>query len=58
MKHLLYQLMKCVRRQLWAIIVAYMVGIHNFFKGEDKTPDDIVITIERNEVQEDGAPKD
>ena len=58
MKHLLYQLIKFIRRQVWALIVAYMVGIHNFYKGEDKTSDDIVITIERNEVQEDGAPKD
>jgi hypothetical protein len=43
---------------MWALIVAYMLGIHNFYKGEDKTPDDIVITIEHNEVQEDGTPKD
>jgi len=58
MKSLLYSLMKSVRRTLWALIVAYMVGIHNFFKGEQKTPDDILITIESNEVQEDGAPKE
>ena len=43
---------------MWAIIVAYMLGMHNFYKGEEKTPDDIVITIELNEVEEDGAPKD
>lgn len=35
-----------------------MLGIHNFYKGEDKTPDDIVITIEHNDVQEDGTPKE
>ena len=39
-------------------MVAYMLGVHNFYKGEDKTPDDIVITIEHNEVQEDGTPKE
>ncbi len=58
MKSLFYQLIRCVRRKIWAIIVAYMLGMHNFYKGEDKTPDDIVITIELNEVQEDGTPKD
>jgi len=40
------------------MIVAYMLGIHNFYKGEDKTTDNIIITIEQNEVQEDGTPKD
>ena len=35
-----------------------MLGMHNFYKGEEKTPDDIVITIELNEVQKDGMPKD
>ena len=43
---------------MWGLIVAYMIGIHNFFKGETKTPDDILITIESNEVQEGGVPKD
>ena len=43
---------------MWAIIVAYMLAMHNFYKGEDKTADNIVITIEHNEVQEDGTPKD
>ena len=58
MKSLFYQLIRSVRRKIWAIIVAYMLGMHNFYKGEDKTPDDIVITIELNEVQENGSPKD
>jgi hypothetical protein len=49
---------RCVRRKIWAITVAYMLGMHNFYKGEDKTPDDIVITIEINEAQENGSPKD
>ncbi len=35
-----------------------MLGMHNFYKGEEKTSDNIVITIELNEVQQDGAPKD
>jgi hypothetical protein len=57
MKHFVDQLIRCVRRQIWGIIVAYMLGMHNFYKGEDKTKDDIIITIELNEVQADGTPK-
>jgi hypothetical protein len=29
-----------------------MLGMHNFYTGENKTPEDIIITIEYNEVQE------
>jgi len=58
MKTLFYQLLRWVRRKIWALLVAYMLALHNFYKGEDKTPDDIVITIEHNQVQEDGTPKD
>ena len=58
MKSLFHQLIRCVRRIIWAIIVAYMLGMHNFYKEEDKTPDDIAIIIELNEVQADGTPKD
>lgn len=41
---------------MWALIVAYMLGMHNFYRGEDKTADNIVITIEYNEVKGDSAP--
>jgi hypothetical protein len=58
MKSRFYQLIRWVRRKIWALIVAYMLGLHNFYKGEDKTSDNIVITIEHNVVQEDGTPKD
>ena len=57
MKSLFHRSIGYIRRQLWAIIVAYMLAMHNFYKGEDKTADNIVITIEHNEVQEDGTPK-
>ncbi len=57
MKSIFHQWILFTRRTVWAILVAYMLGIHNFYKGEDKTPDNIV-TIEYNEVQEDAAPKD
>ena len=58
MKSRFDQLIRFVRRQLWALIVAYMLGMHNFYKGEDKTTNDIVITIEQSEVQENSAPND
>ncbi|MEQ9305679.1 MAG: hypothetical protein RJQ14_17330 [Marinoscillum sp.] len=57
-KILSHQSIRYVRRQIWAIVVAYMVGIHNFYKGEEKTQDNIVITIENNEEQEDDGTKD
>jgi len=57
MKSLIDQFISTLRRNLWAIIVAYMLGIHNFYKGEDKTPDNIV-TIELNEAQSNGDSKD
>jgi hypothetical protein len=57
MKSFFTQLVIRTRRALWAIIVAYMLGMHNFYK-EDKTTEDRVITIELNETRENGAPKD
>jgi len=30
-----------------------MLGMHNFYKGEDKTPDDIGIIVEVNQVRGD-----
>lgn len=58
MKTLFWQFLTWIRRKLWALIVAYMLGMHNFYTGDDKTPDNIVITIEQNEVQDEGALKD
>ncbi len=61
MKSIFYKLMVRTRRTVWAFIVAYMLGVHNFYKGEDKALDDIlktIYTIEHNEVQEDGTPND
>jgi hypothetical protein len=58
MKSRFDQLIRYVRRQLWVLIVAYMLGMHNFYKGEDKTTDDIVITIEQSGVQENSTPND
>ena len=51
---ILYKILRGIRKFLWSIILAYMLGIHNFYKGEDKTPDHI-ITHEIRADQEDGA---
>lgn len=53
MKSIPRLLIQYVRRKLWALIVAYMLGLHNFYTGENKTAEDIVITIEYKETQED-----
>jgi hypothetical protein len=50
--------MKAIQRKLWAIIVAYMLGLHNFYRGDDKTPDNMVIKIEHQEREEEGKLKD
>jgi hypothetical protein len=57
-KYTSYQLARYVKRQIWGITVAYMLGIHNSYKEVQKTPDDIVIVIEDVEAQEDSTPKD
>ena len=40
------------------MIVAYMLGIHNFYHGDNKTKDESFNTIEVKEDQSNGAPKD
>lgn len=47
-----------LRRLLWALIVAFMVGIHNFYKQEMDSPDSIVSSIRLDEEQDDSSPKD
>lgn len=50
-------LIRC-RKLIWAIIVAYMLGIHNIYFQEQKSPDDIVIKIEEDHQITDSAPRD
>ena len=57
MKSLFVRLLTRIRRTLWAFIVAYMLGLHNFYKGEDKSPDSIA-KIEIIEQKRDGEPGD
>lgn len=47
-----------VRRKIWALIIAYMLGLHNFYFGDNKTADNISRTVELNEQQDDNAPSD
>ncbi len=42
---------------VWALIVAFMLGVHNFYRGENKSKDDIIFKIEQIIVEEDAAPK-
>jgi hypothetical protein len=60
MKSTFYSLIIRTRRILWGLIVAYMLGVHNFYKGEDKGIDDIIktpYTIEHKEARENDVPE-
>ncbi|WP_169724999.1 hypothetical protein [Algoriphagus terrigena] len=54
----LFKFLRPFRRLLWALIVAFMVGVHNFYKQEMDSPDSIVNSIEIDEREDDSAPKD
>lgn len=58
MKDFLIQMAVRSRRILWALTVAFMIGMHNFYRGEDKSPDNFGTTIEMIDVRQDGAPED
>lgn len=47
-----------LRRLMWALVVAFMVGVHNFYKQEMDSADSIVNSIEIDKEEEDSAPKD
>jgi hypothetical protein len=53
-KTILFKILSTVRKFVWSIILAYMLGVHNFYKGENKTPD-YIITTEIKAEQEDGS---
>jgi hypothetical protein len=38
MKHIIYQLAIHARRTIWAVIVAYMPGMHNFTRERTRHP--------------------
>ncbi|MDG1277023.1 MAG: hypothetical protein P8O16_07060 [Algoriphagus sp.] len=53
-----FKIFRPIRQLLWALIVAFMVGVHNFYKQEMDSPDSIVSSIEIDAEDEDSAPKD
>ena len=34
-----------MKRKIWTVIVAYMLGLHNIYREEEKTPEDISLKI-------------
>lgn len=56
--HTLSKLGKSIKNLLWALTVAFMLGVHNFYKGETKSKDDIVSHIEKHYEAEDDSPFD
>lgn len=48
---------RSVKNLLWALIVAFMVGVHNFYKQEIDSSDSIVSSIEMDAEEEDDTPK-
>ena len=55
---ILRYLFRPIKRIIWALIVAYMLALHNVYKEDETNVDDIMITVEHDEVQEDSTPKD
>lgn len=53
---LLYAILRKMQTLVWAVIVAFMLGLHNFYKGDDKTVQNIG-KIEIQQTQDDDAPK-
>ena len=53
-----FRIFRPLRRLMWALIVAFMVGVHNFYKQEMDSPDSIVNSIEIDKEEEDSAPKE
>lgn len=47
---------KSAKKLAWALTVAFMIGVHNFYTGETKSKDDIVFQIEHDVEEEDNAP--
>lgn len=58
MERCLLSVFTWIKRQVWSLIVAYMLGLHNFYFGDTKkTPDNASNKIEINEPDEDASPK-
>jgi hypothetical protein len=57
-KPVFHQIILWLKRKTWAITVAYMVGVHNFYREEQKDSEEIVYTIDNIEEQESGESED
>lgn len=53
-----HPIVRYLRRIMWSLIVAFMVGVHNFYKQEMDSPDSIVSSIQMDEEQDDSSTKD
>jgi hypothetical protein len=53
-----HQVALYLKRKALAIIVAYMLGIHNPYRDLEDDTETIVYTIDDDEEQEDSSPKD
>lgn len=53
---IMLQIVGWLRKKMWALIVAYMLGLHNFYFGDNKTVDNISRTVEMNEQRDDDTP--
>lgn len=47
---------KSARKLIWALIVAFMVGVHNFYQQKQDSPESIKSKIELVEKQENDDP--
>jgi hypothetical protein len=53
-KPILQKLVQGTRKFFWAILVAFMVALHNFYKGEYHSPDDLRPKIDPTEQEKAG----
>ncbi|MGC3948370.1 MAG: hypothetical protein QM762_28345 [Chryseolinea sp.] len=56
MKRIVISVMRWIKRQLWSMIVAYMLGMYNFYHGDTKTADNASRKIEVHEEEENESP--
>ncbi|MBN3520782.1 hypothetical protein JYB62_12310 [Algoriphagus lutimaris] len=56
--NLFKQIFRPLRSIVWALIVAFMVGVHNFYKQEMDSPNSIISQIEIYAEEGDSSPKD
>ena len=50
MKPILSTLLTYSRRFLWAVMLAYMLAMHNLYRGEEKTSDTVGTVDEARET--------